>query len=141
MESTGTFRGSVLPNSGATRFLAKPSERLWKTSAAKEIGGKRVSPRDSEFGETLGLGKSLAWLDTWLGRKSSWGSARPYGSRQTQQEETEETEKADGTLFSSVCSCPYDIAKPSPSGFQQEETEETEKAEGTLFPLFAPVLR
>jgi hypothetical protein len=52
--------------------LAKPSERLSKASAAKEIGGKRVLPRNSEFGETLGLGKTLAWLDTWLGRKSMW---------------------------------------------------------------------
>jgi hypothetical protein len=62
-----------LPNTGATHFLAKPSERLWKASAAKEIGGKRVSPRNSEFGETLGLGKTLAWVDTWLRRTIGWG--------------------------------------------------------------------
>jgi hypothetical protein len=72
--------GGDLPNTGATHFLAKPSRRRSKASAAKEIGGKRVSPRDSEFGETLGVGRTLARLDTWLGRKSSC-SARPYGRR------------------------------------------------------------
>ena len=87
--------GGVLPNTGATRFLAKPSRRRSKASAPKEIGGERVSPRDSEFGETLGVGRTLARVDTWFGRKSA---GDPHAPTEPDKHNRRKQRKREGRL-------------------------------------------